>query len=171
MGTIGTLPGDRLAGLLIDLIEKIRKGAITLDELALFTQRKNPFEAKNVAAHSSDSGMFPISVDYSQSLADMIKAGKYDWTNSEMTEKKFPLKGDGVVERTLMLCHFDRMMTSEQVIEANQVGGVEPATIEDLLAFGAMYPEAQRKYPIIALGSSALVRGGRFVPCLGGCGS
>lgn len=46
MGTIGTLPGDRLAGLLIDQIEKIRKGAITLDELALFTQRKNPFEPK-----------------------------------------------------------------------------------------------------------------------------
>ncbi len=43
MGIIGTLPGDRLAGLLIDQIEKIRKGALTLDELALFTQRKNPF--------------------------------------------------------------------------------------------------------------------------------
>lgn len=43
MGTIGTLPGDRLAGLLIDQIGKIRKGALTLDELALFTQRKNPF--------------------------------------------------------------------------------------------------------------------------------
>ncbi len=45
MGNIGTLPGDRLAGLLIDQIEKIRKGVLTLDELALFTQRKNPFES------------------------------------------------------------------------------------------------------------------------------
>ena len=46
MATIGTLPGDRLAGLLIDQIEKIRKGALTLDELALFVQRKNPFELR-----------------------------------------------------------------------------------------------------------------------------
>src|SRR3989344_2206862 len=38
------LPGDnRLAGLWEDLALKLRKGNITLDELALFTQRKNPF--------------------------------------------------------------------------------------------------------------------------------
>jgi hypothetical protein len=43
MGTIGTLPGERLAGLLADACHKIQHGGLTLDELALFTQRKNPF--------------------------------------------------------------------------------------------------------------------------------
>ncbi|MAG12763.1 hypothetical protein CL630_03055 [bacterium] len=43
MGDIGTLPGERLAGLLADLCHKVQHGGLTLDELALFTQRKNPF--------------------------------------------------------------------------------------------------------------------------------
>lgn len=37
------LPGERLAGLWEDLAHKVRKGVITLDEFALFNQRKNPF--------------------------------------------------------------------------------------------------------------------------------
>ena len=44
MSIIGTLPGDRLAGLLADTCHKIQHGGLTLDELALFNQCKNPFE-------------------------------------------------------------------------------------------------------------------------------
>ncbi len=43
MASIGTLPGERLAGLSADLFHKLQSGNITVDELALFTQRKNPF--------------------------------------------------------------------------------------------------------------------------------
>lgn len=43
MGTIGTLPGERLAGLASDTFHKVQKGIISLDEWALFNQRKNPF--------------------------------------------------------------------------------------------------------------------------------
>lgn len=43
MANIGTLPGDRLAGLSADLFHKLQKGVITLEEFALFNQRKNPF--------------------------------------------------------------------------------------------------------------------------------
>ena len=43
MTIIGTLPGERLAGLSADLFHKLQSGNITVDELALFTQRKNPF--------------------------------------------------------------------------------------------------------------------------------
>ena len=43
MDTIGNLPGNRLAGLSADLFHKLQHGGLTLDELALFNQRKNPF--------------------------------------------------------------------------------------------------------------------------------
>ena len=43
MVTIGNLPGERLAGLAADLFHKVQKGVISLDEFALFIQRKNPF--------------------------------------------------------------------------------------------------------------------------------
>ena len=43
MSNIGTLPGERLAGLSADLFHKLQSGNISVEELALFTQRKNPF--------------------------------------------------------------------------------------------------------------------------------
>lgn len=43
MRNIGTLPGERLAGLSADLFHKLQKGVLSEDELALFVQRKNPF--------------------------------------------------------------------------------------------------------------------------------
>lgn len=121
---------------------------------------------------SAEGNTFPVAIDYSQSLADMIKAGNYDWTNSDITEKRFPLKGQGIVERSLSLVHFNRVITSadaEHEIMAEVLKEIAP--IEDLLAFGAKYPEEQRKYPIIALGSSARVRGDRGVPSLYGFSS
>lgn len=40
---IGIVPGERLAGLMIDILAKYRAGAITEDEIAHFTQFRNPF--------------------------------------------------------------------------------------------------------------------------------
>lgn len=114
---------------------------------------------------------FSIHIDYSQSLADMITAGKYDWKNDDITEKRFPLKGEGSIEHTVHLLHYDRVMRSDDVITQMDADGFVPALIEDLLAFGAQHPEEQRKYPIIALGSSAKVHGDRGFPFLDRRGS
>ena len=35
--------------------------------------------------------IFPVTVDYTHSLAQMIVAGKYDSVNSDITDKHFPL--------------------------------------------------------------------------------
>lgn len=43
MANAVTLPGERLAGLTADLFHKLQSGNLTLDEFALFNQRKNPF--------------------------------------------------------------------------------------------------------------------------------
>lgn len=43
MSNIGTLPGDRLAGLSADLFHKLQAGTLTIEEFTLFVQRKNPF--------------------------------------------------------------------------------------------------------------------------------
>jgi len=44
MKNIGNVPGERLAGIMADIFHKVQHGGITVDELALFAQRKNPFE-------------------------------------------------------------------------------------------------------------------------------
>lgn len=41
------LPGERLAGLFADLAHKVQHGVISLDEFALFNQRRNPFDAES----------------------------------------------------------------------------------------------------------------------------
>ncbi len=51
------LPGERLAGLFADLAHKIQHEVITLNELALFNQRRDPFKKKprEILTVTSDS--------------------------------------------------------------------------------------------------------------------
>ena len=113
-----------------------------------------------------------ISIDYSMSLEAMIAAGKYDWKNGNITANEFPVEGTGIIRFETKVFHFDRNISSGDAVAAIKADDPrnpwEPAKIEHLLAYGAKNPEDQRKYPIIGLGSVALVRGGCFVPCLGG---
>src|SRR3990167_10054902 len=111
-----------------------------------------------------------LSVDYGRSLDQMIAAGNYDWKNSDITAKRFPVVGNGIEQFEAKLFHFDRNTVSQDNVDAikadDPANPWEPGKIEHLLAFGAKYPEEQRKYPVIALGSVAEVDGGRRVPCL-----
>ena len=45
MANAVNLPGERLAGMLQDLLAKLRAGNITLDQLDAFLQHRNPFES------------------------------------------------------------------------------------------------------------------------------
>ena len=109
-------------------------------------------------------------VNFSLSLVDMISAGNCDWKNENITEDKFPVKGEGQVEFEDTIFHFDRSISSEdaaaQIIAADPENPWEPAKIENLLAYGAKTPEEQRKFPIVGLGSVGEVLGARFVPFL-----
>jgi hypothetical protein len=94
-----------------------------------------------------------VIVDYTQPLAEMIKAGNYNWVNSDITAEHFPMKGEGKQEKEVFLFHFGKDMTSEQVIVEMEKRGYRPAKIEDLSALGVAYPELQKQFPIVALGS------------------
>jgi len=96
---------------------------------------------------------YKVMVDYGLSLSEMIKFGNYGWFNDDITDKNFPLQGTGKQESELVLVHLNRNATTTEVREYMKEQGLEPAKIEHLLAFGATYPELQREFPIIALGS------------------
>jgi hypothetical protein len=102
-------------------------------------------------------------VDFGQTLEQMIAAGKYDWTNSDITAARFPVKGTGIKKFRNKLFHFDRDISSKAAAAAMRKEGFEPATHMHGLAFGAAFPDEQRKYPIACLGSSAQVFGSRYV--------
>lgn len=119
--------------------------------------------------------VFRLTVDYSQSLEAMIVAGQYDWRNSDITAKRFPMMGNGVVEFEARYFHFNRDISSENAIKeiesADTANPWSAAKIEHVLSHGKTFPEEQRKFPIIGLGSVAEVRGGRRVPGLDEDGS
>ena len=94
-----------------------------------------------------------IVVDYSRSLAEMIKAGHYDWVNSDITDKHFPVKGSGKTKLVPEIIHYNKYMSSDAVIQDLDQRGLRPATLAELLAYGEKNPDEQHKYPIVALGS------------------
>lgn len=57
-------------------------------------------------------------------------------------------------ERTMLLMHFNQVIESEEVISRMNAQGYRPATHLEAYAFAKANPDLQRKYCIIALGSS-----------------
>ena len=74
---------------------------------------------------------YPITIDYEQSLEEMVKAGAYDWKNSDITSEHFPIDGNGTVERTTELVHFNRSISTDDALAELDKQGFRPATIEE----------------------------------------
>jgi len=113
--------------------------------------------------------IFRLSVD-ERSLEQMIAAGRYDYANSDITPKHFPITADQVGAWEARYFHFDLDIESDDAkacIEAEDPENPwQVAQIGHLLAHGERHPEEQRRFPIIALGSVAEVSGYGRVPCL-----
>jgi hypothetical protein len=115
----------------------------------------------------SSKAYFNVIVDYNRSFQQMIQTGNYDLVNNDITAEHFPVIGQGKEEKTITLFHFNRTISSEDVISEMEKQGFEPAKIEDLLALGEKYPDLQKQFPIAALGSVWRAPGDyRRVPCL-----
>lgn len=155
----------------------VEEGKITAENFQTFLANPNKFFEENG---------FPVPIDYGKSLVDMIVAGRYDWKNNNITAEHFPIERpklssdgpyrtpgvNGTADVKLRLVHLGRDAKTKEVEEHLEAIGLLPAKIEHLLAFGAKFPDKQREFPIVALGS-VWVRsvGRRLMPFLGGGGS
>jgi hypothetical protein len=115
--------------------------------------------------------IYPLRVDYGRSVEEGVKAGRYDLVNPHITSHNFPTKRKGVVEIRVELVHFDIYISTDEVLHEFNWMGYRPADLRELLAFGENYPEVQRKFPVVALGSVWRRWDGHRVPYLLGCGS
>jgi hypothetical protein len=166
----------RLSGTLEQIIEAVEEQSGTFGHLKSFVS--NPVNRRNLGKlvmgtlELAKPTQYSVTIDYAKSVEQMKSDGQYDWSNDNINGENFPITGEGVIETMLELVHFDRVVgTSEAEAELDKMG-LRPATIEEILAFGAKYPEIQREFPIIALGSSWVSRfGNRFVPDLSRDGS
>lgn len=94
-------------------------------------------------------------------LSSLIDMRKFDYVNSDITEKLFPFPNE--VWNNYKLFHFDKDISSEDAIKEMEKEGYRAANIYELL----LYLDWNEKDWIVALGSVAGVYGGRYVPCLG----
>ncbi len=119
--------------------------------------------------YTRDGPVLEVRVDYALSFNEMVRAGKYDEVNSNITARHFPVKGKDNMNVKIELVQFSLDMSSEQVLIELFQTGLRPALIEELLAVGVLYPELQRQFPIVELGSVwRQPEGGRSVAYLVG---
>ncbi|KKT49279.1 MAG: hypothetical protein UW41_C0009G0046 [Candidatus Collierbacteria bacterium GW2011_GWC2_44_18] len=103
---------------------------------------------------------YSVNVDYATSVEQMIKAGKYDWFNDDITSGHFPSNEKGKSQMVIYLLNFDGDISSENALQEMNKLGLRPATLKELLALGAQHPNLQRKDVIVALGSTWRGSGG-----------
>lgn len=151
------------SGLLADLLDA-NVDKVNRDEFrkVLGLVALEPRAVANAATYPS----FTVPVDYALSLPEMITAGRYDDVSNSITPERFPIQGIGKRETVIHLVHPGKEVESQPLIDEMDALGYRPATIAELLALGAKYPELQREFPIIALGSVAEVGGDRVVAFL-----
>ncbi len=127
-----------------------------------YLRHKKEMAAKirEVLLNNPNTMTFPVTIDYSMSLAEMIRAGHYDSVNGNINEKNFPIKGRGKVTENLILFHLERSANTYEVLYELDSHDLKPASVEHILAFGATYSGKQKKFPIIALGSTWVPRDG-----------
>lgn len=107
---------------------------------------------------------YKITVDYNMSLAEMIKAGNYDWRNNDINDINFPTPPKylrlGKVNVNIKLVCYGRDMTRNKVLVDLDSHGKRPGILPELLALGARFPFLQLEYPIVQIGSVWPDRGG-----------
>ncbi len=123
-----------------------------------------PIELKVLPVSQAASNTFTVLPNLT--LAERTNAGSYGWVSSDITEKRFPHDPTTIGEWEWELVGYDRNIPSEVAKAALEVDGWVVARWEHELAFGAAFPEAQRKNPIVALGSVCRMHGVRCVLAL-----
>lgn len=147
------------------------------DPSAAVANRKGVRAALNLGAmqqknHVSVPACADVTVTGSLTLEQMIAAGNYEWINGDINAQQFSIESREETEYETRLFHFSGLISTENVLtkiqEADKSNPWRAACIEHLLAYGAKFPDEQRKHPIVALGSAthATFFGRRNVPYL-----
>jgi hypothetical protein len=109
-------------------------------------------------------------VDYTKTTEEAILNGKYYDNDGNINDKNFPINLNmiGKIEKIKVnLFYFHSDLSSEEIIIEMDKDGFRPANVMELLALGAEHPDLQRKFVIIALGSTWIDSENDYrVPCL-----
>jgi hypothetical protein len=163
-------------------------GVVALGLFILFIHHNQPRVASDSAANvgtaipvqprapmkpvtTQRTDVFHIVVNSDETVGEMVEAGRYDHVNSDISDEHFPVSNHGSYETEIRLVNFNvqAYISSDVVKNRLDAMGLRPANLDELLAFGATYPNRQRKNRIVALGSMwHRTVGDYLVPYIGG---
>jgi len=112
--------------------------------------------------------IYCITIDYSKSFAEMLEVGMYDAVDSRIIPNHFPINNSGQAKIEIeLVCYPIPMRSDNDLVRNMRQHGLRPATLPELLALGAIYPQ-KAQFTIVALGSIWRSKddGCRYVPCL-----
>ena len=158
--------------------EVLAQGGSDEDVSRILTDRKIRQEMVGILLKKAKQAVDSVArlfVDYTQPLRHLIDDNHFDYVNSDITEKHFPInkrsndKVEMKVFSTEELVGKTKTVTSEEVERALDQKGYRTAELPEALAYAKANPDEQRKYPIVILGSVwRLWYGDRGVPYLWG---
>jgi hypothetical protein len=120
---------------------------------ACATEPYKTFEIKEVYA---------LKVDYNKNIMGAIADGHYSWVNQDIRAEYFNLIKAGRMTLETVLVQFARYVYIDNALKDLNNHGLRPANLQELLAFGAEYPNIQNETAVIALAASC-VGVGQFV--------
>ena len=161
-----------VSAILRSLLEKVKKRGYSEDEILRVAAAQGDgllekFADVMAEAARKPRDLFPVAVNYDLPVEQAIDAGSYQAVHAEITSKNFPSARSGQAQLDIVLVRFEHRMRSEDVVQELDKEGLRPAELPEFLAFGAKYPDVQRKFSVAGLGSVWQDRKGyRNVPCL-----
>ena len=141
------------------LVEKLKKRGHSEDDIARVVDAQGDVLVNKIAdviaiTARKPGDVFPLSVNYDLPLVEAIEFGRYQGVHTSITSQNFPSKKRGQAWLEIILVQYDRRMTSEGVLSELDKEGLRAAELPEFLAFGAEYPEVQRRFCVIGLGSA-----------------
>jgi hypothetical protein len=97
-----------------------------------------------------------LTVNSDKTIEQAIEDGNYYWKNSDITVEHFPVTQKPTQKKTEVIAkifHFNCNMNHVDIALEMDKENYRTADTMELLVLGATYPELQKKFPIIALGS------------------
>lgn len=179
-----------LAGLQIDLLQKVRSGRITLDQLEKFNNlsfadRENLFNKgrgkmsvlDTVLASLKEAGYLDTSFGgketHSLTIRPLTKeqvldeyknsGGTYDWYEFE---KKMSYSTPKAEALDVMILNFNKDIADDEALAKMGKLGVRPLTNAELIQYGIAYPSHQKKKLLVGLGTKYIFHSNPHAPLL-----
>ncbi|MFA5420778.1 MAG: hypothetical protein WC280_02005 [Patescibacteria group bacterium] len=143
-------------------LEVVRSKGVSIDDAINII---NSYNSKRIEELIINNEEFFLEIDYSVSVRDLLKLGKYDYIDSSIKRIKQLDISEGVKNGNfksgalkMKIFKFKSTMPSSKIILEMKKQGYRPANIVELLTLGYKYQNIQRVFALVAIG----INGKRF---------